>query len=296
LRHQLKAAAAVLILAALTTTTLAHGADKSHGKPAATPATTPAVAPTGLKPAAASRPAGSSERLDGIAAVVNDDVILQSDVEEQLYLFLSQARVKPDSATVDSMRGEVLKQLIDFRLVVAEAKRQGLSLTPSDDKMIAKQAQESLAQTKSRFQSEEDFLVAMKHDNTTEARLLDKYKSDLSEQVLAERLKDKALPKRTVTQAEAEAFFKANPDKFPQVPAQLKIQVLQIPPAADSVADAKASFEIGKLSAQSSMTRTARSRSRGLMRSSARGNASTVPLSSVPGKGATFAVSWRDTR
>src|SRR6185369_1584434 len=45
-------------------------------------------------------PAGA-QRLDGIAAVVNDEVVLQSDVEEQLYLFMTRAQAEPDSSAAD---------------------------------------------------------------------------------------------------------------------------------------------------------------------------------------------------
>ena len=36
----------------------------------------------------AARPAAGAQQLDGIAAVVNNEIVLQSDVEEQLYLFV----------------------------------------------------------------------------------------------------------------------------------------------------------------------------------------------------------------
>jgi len=98
----------------------------------AAPVPKPAAAPS-RSPASAGPSGSASARLDGIAAVVNDDVILESDVEEQLYLFLAQARMRPDSMMVDSMRNSVLNQLIDFRIVVAEAKRQGLSLSANDE-------------------------------------------------------------------------------------------------------------------------------------------------------------------
>src|SRR5438445_795598 len=78
-----------------------HAANKptsKSGVPAITPAAPPPASAAPARTPGAGRSALSPERLDGIAAVVNDDVILQSDVEEQLYLFLSQARVKPDSA------------------------------------------------------------------------------------------------------------------------------------------------------------------------------------------------------
>ena len=220
-----------------------HAKSATPTSPPAASAPKPAASPS-KSAATAGQPGAASSRLDGIAAVVNDDVILESDVEEQLYLFLAQARMRPESTMVDSMRNAVLNQLIDFRIVVAEAKRQGLSLTANDEKMIARQADESLQQTRSRFQTAQEFQQALQHDNTTEAKLREKYRSDLGEQMLAERLKDKAMPKRSVTQTEAEAFFKANPDKFPHLPAQVKIQVIQIPPMPDSVADTKARTRI----------------------------------------------------
>ena len=78
-------------------------------------------------PPAATKPpapaAAASQRLDGIAAVVNNEVVLQSDVEEQLYLFLTRAQSEVDSSTVDTLRTQILNQLIDEKLIVAEAKQ-----------------------------------------------------------------------------------------------------------------------------------------------------------------------------
>ena len=240
----LKAAAAVLLLTIPYSLALAQ---VSPGKPRAKATPPPAarpIAPASSPGPRAANSSGAPERLDGIAAVVNDDVVLESDVEEQLYLFVQQARIRPDSALIDSMRKEVLSQIVDFRLVVAEAKKQGLALTPTDQRLIGEKSEESLRDTKGRFQSEEEFRQTLQRDNTTEAKLREKYRGDLSEQLLAQRLRDKQIPKRPVSAAEAEAFFRANPGKFPKVPAQVKLQVIQIPPAADSVAEAKAKAKI----------------------------------------------------
>jgi peptidyl-prolyl cis-trans isomerase SurA len=115
-----------------------------------------------------------------------------------------------------------------------------MTLSPTDDKLVAQQADESIKQSKARFATEEEFQQALDRENTTVPKLREKYRHDLSEQLLAQRLRDKQVPKHTVSATEAEAYFKANPDKFPRVPAQVKLQVIQIPPAADSLADVKA--------------------------------------------------------
>ncbi len=200
---------------------------------AATPKSAPAKAP-------AKRPTGASERLDGIAAVVNDDVILESDVEEQVFLFVSQARVRPDSTMLDTLRRQVLNQLIDFKVLVAEAKRQGVSLAASDQRQMDQQVEESLRDTKGRFETEEAFQAQLARENTSEAKLREKYRSDLERQMLAEHLIEKQMPLRPVPATEAEAYFASHPEKFPRLPAEVKVQLIQIAPAADSVTNQRA--------------------------------------------------------
>ncbi len=205
-------------------------------------ATTPATGSAPARPRTAARrrhPAATSSRVDGIAAVVNDDVILESDVEEQLYLFLMQAQGHPDSAQVDTLRRQVLDQLIDFKLIVAEAKRQGVTLTAQDAKAVDAQVDKSIADTRSRFDTEDAYQAQLNKENMTEAKLREKYRQDLERQLMAQRIVEKSLPKKDVTAAEAQAYFKEHPDKFPKVPAEVKLQVIQISPRPDSALDAR---------------------------------------------------------
>jgi len=174
-----------------------------------------------------------AQRLDGIAAVVNEDVVLQSDVEEQLYLFLSRAQTQPDSMTVDTLRREILERLIDEKLIVSEAKRQGITLTDAE---IEAQVDDAIRDVKQRLGSETAFREQLIRENTTEAALRQKYREDVERQLLAAKLVQSKLPRRRVPPAEAEAYFKANRDKFPRVPAELQLQVIQIPALPDSSA------------------------------------------------------------
>src|SRR5262249_20434864 len=61
-------------------------------------------------------------------------------------------------------------------------------------------------------------------------------RGDVEKQMLEERVVRKTIPKKPVPQAEAEAYFLAHKDKFPKVPAQLHLQVIQITPSPDSAA------------------------------------------------------------
>ena len=161
--------ASLLVLAVVALSLATHAmsapANPAATKPAprkgasATPTTpaptTPAPPKPAPKPAAKPAATGADDvALDAVAAMVNDEPVLASDVEEQLYLMLRNAQAQPDSATIDTLRRQVLDQIIDEKLIVAEAKRQGLTTTTAE---INKQVDTQIAEVKERMGGEEAF-------------------------------------------------------------------------------------------------------------------------------------------
>ena len=173
------------------------------------------------------------QRLDGIAAVVNNQVVLQSDVEEQLYLFLASAQTEVDSAMVDTLRTQILNRLIDERLILGEASKQGITVPDAE---VARQAQEALKEAKSRYESPTAYQEALRKENLTEEKLLKKFQDEAQRAALVQRLVSKQITRRRPTQVEAETYFKTNRDKFPKAPAEVRLSVIQIPASPDSVA------------------------------------------------------------
>jgi len=237
-RRPLLVALALVALALLGAGSPAAEAQTSAKKPPATKpgstttgSTAPASKPAAPKPAAPRNP--DAQTLDAIAAMVNDEPVLASDVEEQLFLFLQRAQVQPDSSQLDTLRRQVLDQLIDEKLVLAEAKKLNLSVSPAD---VQKQVESAIADAKQRYGGEDGFHEQLARENTTEARLRERYKGDVERQMLEQRVVQKMIPKKPVTQADAETYFLAHRDKFPKVPPQLHLQVIQIVPSPDSAA------------------------------------------------------------
>lgn len=190
--------------------------------------------------AAAAAPAGA-QRVDGIAAVVNEEAILESDVEEQLYLLLARAQTQPDSQLVDTLRHQVLEQLIDDKLIVAEAQRQGLTVS---DIEVNRAVEQQLAQKIQELGGEQAFREQLRRENTTEDRIREKYRKDIRLQMLGQRLLAKQFPPKTVPKPEAEAYFKANPSRFPKAPAEARLSVIQIPVLPDSATSARGRAEV----------------------------------------------------
>jgi peptidyl-prolyl cis-trans isomerase SurA len=177
-------------------------------------------------------PSATGERIDGVAAVVDNDVVLQSEVDEQLYLFLAQNAGRPDSAQVQQLRKDILDKLIDDRIIVGEAKRQNMTASTTE---IEKSVADALADTKKRLGSDDAFKAELDREGLTEEQLKQRYRDEVSKQLLASALLRKQLGKVEITPAEAEKYFNENMAKFPRRPAAIKVQVIQIPIEPDTL-------------------------------------------------------------
>ncbi|HYM80593.1 MAG TPA: peptidylprolyl isomerase [Candidatus Limnocylindria bacterium] len=180
-----------------------------------------------------------SQMLDGIAAVVNDEVVLRSDVEEQLYLFLLRNQMPTDSTVVDTLREQILDQMIEEKLIVAEAKRQGVTVPDAE---VNKEVDEAIRSAKERLGA--DYVEQLRRENMTEEKLREKYRSEVRRQMLAQRLVQKQFVRKSPTQTEAEVYFNANKDKFPRVPPEVRVLVIQIPVEPDSAVSAQAKARV----------------------------------------------------
>jgi parvulin-like peptidyl-prolyl isomerase len=135
---------------------------------------------------------------------------------------------------VDTLRTQILNRLIDERLILSEATRQGITVPEAE---INRQAQQALKEAKGRYESPAAFQEALRRENLTEEKLIKKFHDEAKRNALVQRLVAKQIQRKKPTQTEAEAYFKASPHKFPKAPAELRLSVIQIPPQPDSVAD-----------------------------------------------------------
>jgi peptidyl-prolyl cis-trans isomerase SurA len=186
----------------------------------------------GVAVAQTTPPTTQGQKVDGVAAVVDNEVVLQSEVDEQLFLFLQQQQGRPDSSQVQQLRKDILDKLIDDRVIVSEAKRQNLTASEAE---IEKNVSDAIADTKKRLGSDDAFLAELRREGMSEADLRKRYRDEVQKQLLANALLRKQLGKMEITPAEAEKYFNENKDKFPRRPSAIKAQVIQIPIEPDSL-------------------------------------------------------------
>lgn len=179
----------------------------------------------------AARGALAAER---IAAIVNKEVILESDVDDQLRVAMTNLHIDPsDSVSVAKLRKDVLRQLVDEQVILAEAQRQNITIPKSELDAAVTKAVENV---KSRLGTPANFQRALQEEHTTEAQLRAKYEPDVKKQLLVMRLVGKEVQNRTtVTDAEVKAYFAAHRDSLARRGEQLKLSAIVIGFEPDSI-------------------------------------------------------------
>ena len=188
---------------------------------------TPAFAQVGGGPGV-----GAEERIDAIVAVVEGEPIFESEVEEQLYLFLLQSGAQPDPAMADTLRTEILERLIDEKLIVQEAERRNVTIPDAD---LDAQVSAALSDAKQRLGGEAGYQAELAREGITEEQLRERYRGEIRRQALANQLLRMQLDMDAeVSEAEAVAYFNEHRDEFPTKPAEYRLALIQVPVTPDS--------------------------------------------------------------
>jgi len=209
----------------------------------------PAASVLATAPLAAQQPVTSpvsqSVPVDAIEAVVGDQPIMRSDVDERILQEQQSGRVLPEDTT--AARAVVLRDLIDEELVTQKAKELKITVEDAD---IAPQVDAQIKQVRARFPTETEYRNALAQEGMgtpEEYRryLMDTYRKQATNQKVMDQLKqdNKFLPV-SVSDSEVAAAFSRDSASMPKRGATVTFrQVIVAPvpsPAEKEVARVKA--------------------------------------------------------
>lgn len=189
--------------------------------------------------------------VDQIAAVVGDDIVLRSEVD-QMVLQMTQGQRQSYSK---DLWMQALNQLVDQK-VLAEQARRDTTLTVSDQQLDSQ-----LTMQIDRFKQQaggEEALEAAYGKSVLELR--EELRGDLREQLLADQLRSRRLQEIDITPSEVRTWFERIPqDSLPRLPETVRLaHIVRYPKPTDrakreaqqvitairdSIVDAGASFE-----------------------------------------------------
>ncbi len=162
-----------------------------------------------------------AEILDRVVAVVNDDVITQSEVDVLLRPWYEQFknRYQGDELAVklNEVRRNLLNQLIEDKLVYQEAVKRNIEISESE-------IDERVQEFKSRFKTEEDFVKIMNAQGMTMTKLRERYRQQMAIRRLhLIEIKSKVF----VSPLEIEDYYSKHSEEFNK-PERVKLKSITI--------------------------------------------------------------------
>jgi peptidyl-prolyl cis-trans isomerase C len=201
------------------------------GQPAPAAPGAPTAAPAGPAAPAAVKPVPA--QLPEVMARVNGDAIPRSEFERAVANLEAQAGgpVPPDRR--DAVYRQVLDQLVAFRLLTQESAARKVPVPDAE-------VEGRLSQIRGQFADEQAFSAGLAQRGMTP----DKLREDIRRQLAAMKLVETAvMPTVSVGDAEIQAFYERNPEKFQQPEAVHAAHILIRAPEGDAAARQKARAE-----------------------------------------------------
>lgn len=182
---------------------------------------------------------GAAEEVDRIAAVVGSEIILLSELDEEVYLaHLRDQLDLEDDGAVDAYRHEVLDGAVEGKLLLEEARRQGLRVSRDEvDRAIDGMMQE----VRGRFPTEEAFEKQLAAEGSSVEDLRRGYRSRIEEQLLVRQLVDRTVRSRvSVSEKEIRDYWDKHRDEVPNVPELLHLRRILVSLSSTAGADSAA--------------------------------------------------------
>jgi len=174
------------------------------------------------------------ETVDRIAVVVGDEIILASELANQIQMMAFQTGQRPKNEDeIRRLQKQVVEQMISDRLFLAEAKKDtSITVTQND---VQQALDDHIARVISNFGSEDEFLQALSQEGLTLRDLERQYESDIENNLLRQRYIQKKLYSVSISRKEVEEFYTEFRDSIPKQPEGMKLAhiLLKVTPSKE---------------------------------------------------------------
>jgi peptidyl-prolyl cis-trans isomerase SurA len=157
---------------------------------------------------------------DQIAAYVGDEVILESEVIDNMILMASDPAVQDLGLTPDSLREYVLNELISYRLIMLEAEQESIAISNDE---VEPQVNLRLDEVKNMYPSEADFLQVLEMQGLTIEDLKSSYRRNLKMQMVMDRLVFKKFSDIAISPVAVKRFYDENKDSIAFRPGKVTL-------------------------------------------------------------------------
>ncbi|MGC9337247.1 MAG: foldase protein PrsA [Candidatus Cloacimonadia bacterium] len=168
----------------------------------------------------------AAEEVDGIAAMVGEQIILTSEVEE----FYNNWNANPQQP-YKITKEEALQILIEDALIMEKARQEGIT---ADETLVEMRLEQIMEQLIANFPSQESFLAALRQEGLTEEELRNQYREEIRKNFIKEALiQQEAFHNIRVSEYEKQQYYETYKDSLPMKPQRAKFAYIVVSPQPD---------------------------------------------------------------
>ncbi len=173
----------------------------------------------------------SAQELDRIVAIVDKEVILESELNAQIQFLALNNKIDPKTP---GLKEEVLNNMINEKLLVAKAIEDSVTVTDEEvQQQLDVAIQQRVQQVGSEARLEELYGMPL-------SRIKREYRDEMRKNLLAQKLQQQRIGNEQVSRFEVEEFYNTYKDSLPPVPEQLEMSRIFVTPKPSTTAKEEA--------------------------------------------------------
>ncbi|MGD9379901.1 MAG: peptidylprolyl isomerase [candidate division WOR-3 bacterium] len=164
---------------------------------------------------------------DQVAAFVGNDIILHSEVEENVSILSNDPAAMRTFTTEQEVQDYVVEQLIANKLLLAEAEEESVFV---DDDDVVPMVDQNIEGLKSNFPTEADFFSYLEEQSINLEELRAYYHENLKSRMVMERLISKKFASKImISPIAVRDFYDENKDSIAILPGRVKLSHILLP-------------------------------------------------------------------
>ncbi len=173
-------------------------------------------------------PAQSQDIADRIIAVVDDEIILQSELVNQAQMYAMQNRI--DERQIPMLKEQLLESMINKRLLLAKAIRDSIVVSDAE---VQQELEGQLRQFEQTYGSLDRVAEQL---GMSIPRLRREMRDDIRKELLVQRLQNQKMQTINVSPREVRNFYEEYRNELPPVPEQVEVaHIFMIPEEDENV-------------------------------------------------------------
>ncbi len=170
-------------------------------------------------------PVQSQDIADRIIAVVDDEIILQSELTNQAQMYAMQNRI--DERQIPMLKEQLLESMINKRLLLAKAIRDSIIVSDAE---VQQELDNQLRQFEQSYGSLERVAEQL---GMSIPRLRREMRDDIRKELLVQRLQSQKMQTINVSPREVRNFYEEFRNELPPVPEQVEVAYIFMIPEED---------------------------------------------------------------